>query len=428
MAIRTNWNVSIGPVSGPTSFTNRVTGIDIQQSVDVNVMGRGSCTITLLNTDGALTPGGGGAYSSYDWFAQGVFVSSATDIGGAPTTVQVFHGVIVDFELNDDGRFSTVTITALDGLTIGGRTPNAISDYPASIDYATLLTYLTSNIISGVQIAYPRLGMSGATALQNELRQSVLFNPDQPESCFIPTGLGTFATAADVWQSAMIPTANDVMWATTIDTSGSNVRYNYNTISFSNSRAIANRIQILFGNEPLGANTLPFRPESFTQAFNNSELVTNCTYDALDVGVTASSATASTVNTYGNRAQSFTSTAAISQSMMVRNANLIVNRYGTPRFSPVSLSVSAKQVQAKCNDAAQARWNILLGISTGLWQEASVSWTGKGSAAQVASCIIKGRRIQVTPADAIITIELGNWSDNHSFVLDYDFLDQDKVN
>lgn len=426
MPIRTTWNVSIGTVSSPTSFTSRVAGFNIQQSVDVNVMGRGSCRVTLYNKDGALTPGGGGTYSSTDWFAQGLFISSNTDIGGAVTVTQVFHGIITDFQLDDNGTFSTVTITALDGLTVGGRTAvGTVSSGSGTIDYETLNTYSTSNVIPGIQLAYPRLGMSGTTSSQNVLRDIPSFSADQPESVSIPTG-ASYSTVADLWQTALIPSANDVMWPTTITTSGSNVVYNYNTCAFSNSRATANRVLILFGNLPLGANTLPI--ESIRQEFNNKELITNADYNSVNAGVGPVSATASTINTYGSRSQSYTQTILIGSVQATRQANLMVNRYGTSRLTPMSLTVKASQVRALCNDAAQARWQTLLGISTGLWQQATVTWTGSGSSSQNAQCIIKGRTIDVTPADTIITLELGNWADNHSFILDYDELDEDRLN
>ena len=118
MTINTAWQIEIGSVASPTDFSSRVLSMSIDQSVDVNVVGRGSCSITLLNKDGALTPNGGGTYSTTDWFAQGVFVSSLTNIGAGNTKTAVFHGIIVDFDLVDDGVFSTVTITAQDGLTI----------------------------------------------------------------------------------------------------------------------------------------------------------------------------------------------------------------------------------------------------------------------------------------------------------------------
>ena len=72
MAIQTLWQVDIGTLAAPTDFTDRLLSMNIRQSVDVNVIGRGQATITLLNQDGALTPGGGGTYSSNDWFAHGV--------------------------------------------------------------------------------------------------------------------------------------------------------------------------------------------------------------------------------------------------------------------------------------------------------------------------------------------------------------------
>lgn len=122
MAVTTTWTVQIGSISAPTNFTSRVMSMNINQSVDVNVIGRGVCVITLLNKDGALTPGGGGTYGTTDWFSQGVYVS--VDVSG--TSVTTFHGVVVDFDLKDDGVFSTVTITALDGLTVAAKTLGSI--------------------------------------------------------------------------------------------------------------------------------------------------------------------------------------------------------------------------------------------------------------------------------------------------------------
>ena len=117
MAITTTWKVDIGTQAAPTDFTSRVMSMSISQQVDVNEIGRGQCIITLLNKDGALTPGGGGTYSSTDWFAQGVYVNASTNTGAGATSTDVFDGVIVDFDLVDNGVYSTVTITALDGLT-----------------------------------------------------------------------------------------------------------------------------------------------------------------------------------------------------------------------------------------------------------------------------------------------------------------------
>jgi len=56
-----------------------------------------------------------------------------------------------------------------------------------------------------------------------------------------------------------------------------------------------------------------------------------------------------------------------------------------------------------------------------------VTWTGSGAASQTAYCIVKGRTISVTPADTIVTLDLGNWYDNHAFILDEDELDYGRL-
>ncbi len=55
MAINTSWKIEIGRLPSPIDFTSRVMGIQIDQQVDVNIVGYGQCVITLLNRDGALT-------------------------------------------------------------------------------------------------------------------------------------------------------------------------------------------------------------------------------------------------------------------------------------------------------------------------------------------------------------------------------------
>ena len=157
MAITTTWTVGIGSYpSSPNDFTSRVMSMNIRQSVDVNVIGRGQATITLLNKDGALTPGGGGTYSTTNWFQNAVFISVSTTTGAGVSTDQVFHGVIVDFDLQDDGVFSTVTITALDGLTIAAKTVGS------SITSSSAYNVLYSALVDRTGIVFPRLSGSNA--------------------------------------------------------------------------------------------------------------------------------------------------------------------------------------------------------------------------------------------------------------------------
>ena len=84
-------------------------------------------------------------------------------------------------------------------------------------------------------------------------------------------------------------------------------------------------------------------------------------------------------------------------------------------------------VKKYCADTSETAWRSLLAIDSGLWQRTKITWTGSGASSQTAYCVIKGRRIDVTPQDTRITLMLGNWADNHSFILDTDQLDVDRL-
>ena len=413
MSIDTSWTIKIGSLASPTDFSSRVMGMQIDQNVDVNVIGRGRCVITLLNRDGALTPGGGGTYGTTDWFAQGVFVST-TITSSSTVTKQVFHGIITDFDLQDDGVFSTVTITALDGLTVGGRTPSAGYGFAVTVNYSVAV----AAGLSTYGADYPRLGASAETASWTNLGAA---DPN------ITTSTATYSSAADLWQTAIIPATNDVLWATTI-TGTTTATYNVVSIPESNSRTVANRHDMEF--DPPGSlsgSKLPFDINAFEQGFNNDTLVTTAQIRGVYAGATTTTETAGTLTSYGNRTVNFLSTFVADATAASTMALRLVNRYGNSRFTPISLSTSATLVKRIAADAAHSKWASLLSIEEGLWQRVKITWTGSGASSQTAYCVIKGRRISVTPADTVVTLSLGNWVDNHAFILDTDQLNVDRL-
>lgn len=413
MAISTNWEIKIGTVASPTNFTSRVMSMSINQQVDVNVIGRGICQITLLNKDGALTPGGGGTYSSTDWFAQGVFVST-TITSTSTVTKQVFHGIITDFDLQDNGVYSTVTITAVDGLTVGGRTLNGQYAFGVTVPYSVAVTAGLDTYGAD----YPRLGASTDTATWTNLGDAT---PN------VTTSTTTFASAADLWQTALIPSTNDVLWATTI-TGTTTATYNVVSIPESNSRTVANRHDMEFDPPAsLSGSKLPFDIDAFEQGFNNDTLITTAQIKGLYAGATTTTQTAATLTSYGNRTVSFLSTFVADATAAETMASRLANRYGNSRFTPISLSTSATLVKRLAADAAHSKWASLLSIEQGLWQRVKITWTGSGVASQIAYCVIKGRQINVTPDDTVVTLILGNWADNHAFILDTDQLNTDRL-
>lgn len=420
MAINTSWKVEIGTQAAPTDFTSRVMGMSIDQSVDVNVIGRGICRITLLNKDGALTPGGGGTYSSLDWFAQGIYINAITDVGAGTTSIDVFDGVVTDFDLIDDGVYSTVTITAIDGLTVAAKTVG--SNLPGGA-FPGSYNALYSALVDRTGIVFPRLGRSDAEGIVTYEWSASTYSYLQNSGATIsPT------TYADALQTYTIPTANDVTWATDISNTGTVANYNIISLGPNNTRNTANQLSFTFNpSASVSGTALPFDDNAFQQGFNNDTLINQAQFKGVSTGQTTQTSTNTTNTSYGNRTVQYLSTLALNDSQALDMATILTNRYGTSRFNPVSLRVSARMVKAQAADAAQTTWRSLLGIATGMWQRTVITWTGSGATSQTAYCVIKGRRIDVTPEDTIVTLSLTNWADNHGFILDTDMLDTDRL-
>lgn len=413
MAITTTWKVDIGTQAAPTDFTSRVMSMSISQQVDVNEIGRGQCIITLLNKDGALTPGGGGTYSSTDWFAQGVYINAKTSVGAGDTSIDVFDGVIVDFDLVDNGVYSTVTITALDGLTVAAKTVGSqITN--ATFNYKQLYDALVDR--NG--IVFPRLGQTNAEGIVTYEWSANAWTVIQGSGATIfPT------TYADALQTYVIPTVNDVTWPTNITATGTVTNYNIISLGYTTTRSTANRVTYTFGPANSIAGTdLPFDDDNFQQAFNNDTLITQAQVKAVSTGATTQTSINSSNTTYGNRTVQYLAVLTESDTESLNRATLLTNRYGTSRFNPVNIRTSASMVKARAADAAESTWRNLLGITSGLWQKTTVTWTGSGAASQTANCVIKGRQINVTPQDTVVTLMLANWPDNHAFILDTDVL------
>ena len=417
MAINTSWRIEIGLFNpGLVNFTSRTLGVSINQQVDVNVIGRGTATITLLNKDGALTPGGGGTYTNTDWFANLVRITALTNTGGANDENIVFCGLVDSFDLADDGVFSTVTISAIDGLAVAGKTTNvtigsATAGYTARLASLALSNNLPllGNSVADFGLTYegPTVYVGSASAI-------------------------TATTYADAWQSNLIPSVNDVFWATTITSTGgpSLPQSNYNAQSLGPYTTRADGSRHTFEFDPQGSvsgSKLPFDDAGFVQAFNNADLITSAQIQGTYAGATTTTVNAPTFSKYGARTVGYTQTMALDAAAVSELAYRLTNRYSTSRFSPQQLQVSASQVRRFAADAAHSKWRNLLDIESGIWQQVKVTWQGSGAASQTAYCVEKGRKIDITPSDTVVTLTLGNWQDNHGFILDEDALDTGRL-
>ena len=410
MPINTSWKIEIGTLNpAPIDFTSRTLGVSIDQRVDVNVVGRGQATITLLNKDGALTPGGGGTYSSTDWFSNFVRITALTNTGGANDSTLVFCGLVDDFQLADDGVFSTVTFTAIDGLSVAGKTANVTIP-------GTLARYQDRVDSLAISNDLPVLGASVAAFIPTYEGPNV----DVASASSI-----TATTYADAWQTNLIPSVNDVFWGTYIGLSfGVIAEYGAVSTGPYTTRRLDRRHTFEFDPPAsLSGSKLPFDENGFEQAFNHDELITKAQVQGTYAGATAVTVNASSLSKYGTRTSSFTQTMAVDANAVTELAQRLANRYSTARFTPYQLRVSASQIKAFAADAAHSKWKALLAIESGIWQHTKITWTGSGASSQTAESVIKGRKIDITPSDSTITLTLGNWVDNHGFILDTDTLD-----
>ena len=416
MAINTSWRIEIGLFTSLVNFTSRTLGVSIDQQVDVNVVGRGRATITLLNKDGALTPGGGGTYANRDWFSNLVRITALTNTGGANDENTVFCGLVDSFDLADDGVYSTVTITAIDGLAVAGKTTN-VAFGGATYNYSTLLSSL------GIETSLPTLGSNFSS-----------FAVVYEGSNFSITSASTITanTYADAWQTNIIPSGNDVFWGTIISQQSyagvTQTDYICRSLGAYTTRLDGERHTFEF--DPQGSvsgSKLPFDDAGFVQAFNNADLITSAQIQGTYAGATTTTVNAPTFSTYGARTVGYTQTMALNAAAVSELAYRLTNRYSTSRFSPQQLQVSASQVRRFAADAAHSKWRNLLDITSGIWQQVKVTWQGSGAASQTAYCVVKGRKIDITPSDTVVTLTLGNWQDNHGFILDEDALDTGRL-
>ena len=428
MAINTRWEMTVYYSNDIIDFSDRVMSMNVRQSVDVNVIGRGQATVTLLNKDGALTPGGGGTYSSIDWFARGIQINVYTSVGGNESVETVFFGVIVDFTLQDDGVFSTVTLTALDGLTVAAKSGNPADGYPI-LNTGSISDYddYYNALVDRYGITFPRLGLTDAEGFVTS--EYPYTQPqvgvDGSTSAILPP------TYADALQTYLIPAVADVTWPTgrTV-TAGNVLRYKIISLGPTTTRANSSPERQTFEFAPAGSvvdSKLPFLDDGFVQEFNNDTLITQAQVGGSSNGNTVQTATASTSTSYGSRTTQYIATLNYTDATSLEVATRLVNRYSTSRFSPTQLRTSASLVKAEAKNAAEDEWRYLLSIEYGLWQQLVVTWTGSGADEQTAYCVIKGRTINVTPSDTVITLQLGNWADNHGFILNTDRLDIDRL-
>jgi len=413
MAQNTTWAVNVGKYSGAslslTDHASRTLGLSIDQQCDPGQLGTGRATVTLDNSDGELTPGGSGTYANVDWLTSGLFLEATVD----SVSVSVFHGVITDFAMTDDGNGnSAVTLTALDVFQVVGR-QEARTFSLVGINTAYQLYHMTNPTFLGSTVKVPTLGLSSMNTYWHELNDTAADVPhDLPSATY---NLG------DVINNSVMPNEQTVAFPTILDTDGTyfvqDAWTGFTVDGLARAGVYATGDVFVFTeNDPMPTGQLPFR--SLVRDFH-VDLITNAAnITALNGGTAQTYSDTASQERYGTRNRTY-QTSSVDDAQALRTAQLWVNRYSydeTFDMTAAALQVSDSMVQSRNADVA--KWRALLDVTDGWWNTASVTYTPTGGSSRTDEVVTVGRTIDATPADTTVTLRLRPQSVYLAFILD----------
>jgi hypothetical protein len=411
MAVTTTWAVKIGYYNNGTTFTktdltSRTTGLTIDQFTNLGIVGTGTAAVTFDNNDGAMTPLAGGTFSNTDWMKHALMIEATITSPSGSETVQVFGGIIDDFDLYDDGVTSTVTLGAIDVVQTAGR--QVVNFAYGSVDYSTarIATQALLEPISAEnntkmpnwgETAKPD-GVLNVTSLSPEGRP-VRLDADVAESG--PVG--------DYMANAVATSGLTALWPNALDaTTGHAELYIIENAKKNNVKSF------VFAELP---TTGEFPLRSLKRQYNVDQL-TNAVQIARVGQTDTQTATGDTLGVYGPRVRIYQSGATTNANALEDGENW-VKRFEYSRFAAERLVLTAAMIEQDVADADYDDWANLLNPKHGIWAGAKINYTPAGIVSeQVEYSVIIGRTIKASPSDTTVTLTLRPSIDYGTFTLD----------
>lgn len=404
--------VTVFDVSNSYTLTSRVIGAVCRTTLQPGEFGRATASVDLLNNDGALTPNGGGTYSTLDWFATGLRIQATTSQG----TANCFDGVITSFELVDDGKNSYVRLGAVDGFSLAGSTQCQISYSGAGVEaIATtwIRLFYVGNSWLTTTVALPRLNAASSTATASDKSLTV-----------VAMQLGTWTASgrsADFLSNTIMPAGPNFAWPTTIESSGLLTNYKFTGTSLyplrNNLPSTGVALKYVFSQNPT-TNQLPI--QNLERGFNSDDLLNTSNVTSvpqMDTStVTASSTNSASVSKFGTRASSFTTLmtskpgvlSAVPEGSTQSIADRWANTYSSTNFVTQRLTVSDSAMRGLnlTNSGSVTAYRDLLDCEASLLQLSQITFTPTGAASSTTEyCITMGREIQFTLDDVRINVD-----------------------
>ena len=432
MSIDLSWTIKIGGLDSSTDFTDRATGINIKQPLGFMQQSAHRCVVTLDNFDGALTPGAGGTYSTVDWFQQALFISCTVN---GTETAEVFHGIVNDFDIQDDGITSRVTIIASDWLSICARGLRATSFTNSTNIYDW--TEWANRIIDSFTLQNVPAGSTSLPKLDQQLGvfSGYLGDISYYAPGTVQTGFKGLAgeSLSDVLIQRHQAGVPSVIWPTTIDKwnpSGSNYysRYSVGIVGDTLTRDDANATTFVFTEGTPAAGELPIT--TIDRGYDVDRIINQATITSTFTSNTNTAVNATSAGTVGIKSIWAADSVMYTDTDTQRMADNIVSRFSNIHFQARSMSIESASL-ANVDSGSKEEIAALLDVRYGLWQTGTLEYTPTAAASSVIDvCVIAGRSIKATPGRTSITLELLPAQDYQSFVLDSDtlgVLDQNRL-
>ena len=411
MAVTTTWRIEIGyydngSTFSTTDFTSRTLGLTVDHFTDLGVIGTGQAVITLDNNDGALTPGAGGTYSSTSWFERALLIYCDVAGGGSGAAAKVFAGIIDDFEVQDDGTTSTVTIAAVDVLQTASRQQvETLADFTQTSPFYALRTivdpsesYNSTVMPNFGETANPNGNVSVFLASPSVTRQVHVVGTDISKS---PVG--------DYLANHVVTCGLTAVWPGGFD---DNTGHQQIFVVENAQRTDARTYQ--FAENPTGAE-MPYR--NLERGYELDQLTTAARIERLDTGY-VNKLEAANQPKYGSRLRQYV-TASNSDSDTNDDVFNWLQRFAEPRYTSTRLQVTAAMIEERLPDAHFLKWVDLLTAQYGIYAGATVEFTPAGRPSAITDLtVVIGRTIKASPSDTTVTLTLRPSIDYGTFTLD----------
>ena len=393
-------------VNNRNDIAATVLGFSIEQNAEAGRMGTGTAVIELDNQDGRYTPYNSGTYSDVDWFSAAIEIT----VGTYPTSIlaYMFAGMIVDFDLVDDGISSIVRLTVADAFSIGGRTP--IVDRTVTGTTTGLADFIET-YWSGTygEVQLPTLGAgAGAEPYDDDAG---------PTALEIDYKLADVATSAamDEMNAAVLPAGPGVAFPTRLflPDPGFPLLWHF-TSADQLHRGTAYARTFTFTESP-AVGELPFR--RLKRGYGIDQVTNSAQVTGAFSGATEQTEqNTSSIEKYGARNRRYTSADA-TDAQAQQTAKAWTSKFSDTDFVAEEIQVTRAMVADKVGDDSSP-WLFLLDCRQGWWNPATVTYTPTGGSQRTDEVLITARTIQASPSDTSVTLTLRPLANYWAFTLD----------